>query len=351
MLPPRTIDAYLERRLGSQGVSLSDCGCVPTILRELAGSVTVSVPESAWVRRPSISDDGTPLILSWKTGDGDDQHIRVLTESGSLAMTVAEQIAYSLTKLDRLLGALDWRGACKTINAITANVFPANACSTLSWRGGIWLGADVRAGSPDSELRVYLNLRHESAEQRWQKLNQLVNSFASESIDPWLRSWIRTAGRIAIPVGLGVVLSQGAVRGVRTYISVENPTFESIQPLVSELESEAQFDLRKVYDTFTSTFGNILKHGVTLGYDFVPGATKPRRTKVDICCHTLPLERADALREWIDSLLGELGYEPSKFQAFLRGIHEFWPGSSTQFISLGFNSKLEHLTIYVKPNT
>jgi hypothetical protein len=347
----RIFDSYIERRLAAQGVLLSGSGCVPTILRELAGSIIPSGPESTWVRRPSINDDGTPLILSWKTGDSNDKQIRVLAESGSLAMSVAEQITYALTKLNRLLRVLEWQGACAAINSITANVFPAEPSSTLNWRGGIWLGADLRTDSSDSELRVYLNLRYGSAQQRWKRLRQLVSDFTSESIDAWLQSWVQSAARFAIPVGLGVVISQGAVRGIRAYTSIENPSFESIQALVAGLEPQAQFDLLTAYDTFTSKFGNILRHGITLGYDFVPGATQPRRKKVDICCHTLPLEHADALREWIDCLLDELRYEPSKFHSFLRNIHEFWRGSSTQFVSLGFNSALEHLTIYVKPNT
>ena len=350
MSQTHALEGYLQCCLERAGATLHDSASAPTILRELAGSVLASGEPTSWARRPAITDDGTPIVLSWKADREHDQHIRVLAESGTLAMTVAEQIAYSLARLDRLLGALNWRSASQAINTITAQALPANASVTQGWRGGIWLGADVKADSSDTELRMYLNLRSGEAVDRWRRLQIIVSTFASESIHEWLSSWVEVTSTHALPVGLGVVVSDGAVKGIRAYLSVESPSFDSIHRLTPGLMSEAYATQRRACDTFKSRCGAMHTHGVTVGYDFVPGATQPRRVKVDICCHTLPLELAPSLQLWIDELLQELRYEPFEFQEFLRTIQAFWKGSTVQFVSLGFDAKDEHLTVYVKPN-
>lgn len=345
------MEAYLCHRLARLGVGLVSETPGPMILRELAGSVMPSGNEVSWKRRPSISDDGTPVVLSWKSGRGRDNPVRVLVECGTLKMTVAEQIAYSLTRLDNLLGLLGWRSAAAEINSITGRVFPVDSSKTLEWRGGIWLGAEVKSDSSEAELRLYLNLRDGEADERWRRLCCLVSAFSSETIDSFLLEWERTASLCAIPVGLGIVVSGGCVKGIRAYLSVENSTVESIESLTTGIEGKAQGLLELVYDSFTSRFGKMRKHGVTIGYDFVSGAQVPRRIKVDICCHLVTPELAPHLLPWIEELLWEWSLEPARFQDFLRGIHMFWPGSAVQFLSLGFIPELEHATIYVKPCT
>ncbi len=203
------LEAYLHHRLARSGVSLASETSGPTILREIAGSIVPLGDKTTWNRRPSITDDGTPVVLSWKAYRGGNNTVRVLAESGSLRMTVAEQIAYSLTKLDNVLGLLGWRNAASQINSITGHVFPADSSETLAWRGGIWLGAEVNLDSSDAELRFYLNLRHGEADERWRKLLCIISSFSSVTINPFLCDWERAARLYAIPIGVGVFRRAG----------------------------------------------------------------------------------------------------------------------------------------------
>lgn len=284
------LEAYLHHRLACSEASLASEASGLVILRELAGSIMPSDDKLSWKRRPSISDDGTPVVLSWKASRKRDDFVRVLVESGTLRMTVAEQIAYSLTKLDCLLGLLEWREAAMEINAIIKQVFPTDSSATIGWRGGIWLGAEVKSDFSEAELRLYLNLRHGKPDERWRRLFYLVSNFSSEEINPFLGDWERMASLFAVPVGLGVVVSDGYVKGIRAYLSVENPTVESIEAAITGLQGNAHSALHLVYDSFTSRFGAVYKHGVTIGCDFFPGARKPHRMKVDVCCHLVTPE-------------------------------------------------------------
>lgn len=344
------LEAYLHHRLVCSGNSLLSEEDGPTILRMLVDSVIPSGNETSWRRRPSISDDGESVVLSWKAGYKDDEFIRVLVESGTLRMTVAEQIAYSLTRLDDLLGQLEWRRAAQAINTITKQVFPADSSMTDGWRGGIWLGAEVKTDLSEAELRLYLNLRHGAHDDRWQRLHGLVSTFSSETIAPFLNDWVPKSSKYAIPVGLGVVLFDGSVKGIRAYVSVETPTIESIEATIAGFEGEAHHTLQLVYDSFTSRFGAMCKHGVTIGCDFISGAKSPYRMKVDICCHLVPPELSIHIVPWIEELLSEWSFDPALFKEFMRDIHKFWKGSTVQFLSLGFAPQLEHATIYVKPS-
>lgn len=343
------LEAYMGCRLLSteDGLAVNAPGLI--LLREIISSVFSPVENNLWNRRPSISDDGTPVIISWKSGTGLDDSIRILAESGTLRMTVAEQITYTLTKLDRILGLLNWRDAAEQINSITKQVLPAASSATLGWRGGIWLGAEVKPGLQDAELRLYINLRHGDANERWRKLLNLISSFSSETINPFLCEWHGNARKYAIPVGLGVVISKGRVRGIRAYISVENPSVESIEAVIAS-NGNKLYGLRSAHESFISHFGNINKHSVTAGCDFFPGAYEPSRMKADICCHLVPRELSPGLVPWISGLLGEWSFNPESFNEFMCGIKKQWYTGEVQFLSLGFKPGLEHATVYIKPS-
>jgi len=343
------IEAYLRLRLARSRADLSSDAAGPTLLRALAASVLPSGDPGAWKRRPSISDDGAPVVLSWKGSRRRSDVVRVLMESGSLQMTVPEQIAYSLTKLDDLLGRLEWRSAAVAINAIAAQVFPAEASSTLAWRGGMWLGAEVDPKSSEAELRIYLNLRDGSPVERWRRLSRLLSRFCSGSIDPWLAEWERTTSAAAIPVGLGVVVSDGAVRGVRAYVGVENPE-ESLETLPLRLPETARGVLHHAHWSFTSRFGEMRRQGVTIGYDFVRGAEAPRRVKVDFCCHLVPTEQAPHVVPWIDELLGTWSFDRAGLEELLSDVDSVWQRRTVQFLSMGFEPEMEHATVYVQPS-
>jgi hypothetical protein len=347
------LEAYLSHRLARSGACLSGSAAGPALLRELAATVLPDVDKSTWQRRPSISDDGLPIVLSWKAGHGRDEMVRVLIESGSLQMKVAEQISYSLSRLDEVLGVLSWRSAAEDLNMIASHVFPVDASATDGWRGGMWLGAEVAPDSSAVELRLYLNLRHGDAIQRWRRLTCLVTSFSSEAIVPALARWVERVSMHALPVGLGVVVAGGRVRGIRAYLGVTTPTVESISSMCGDLSAGSKMRLESACNGFASRFGSMREQSVTIGYDFASGqdgsASTFTRVKVDICCHLIPADLEPLLTPWTQELLQTWSLKSEPFDQFRTDVHQFWPASQIQFVSLGFSPDPEHVTIYVKP--
>src|SRR5262245_34882213 len=145
------LEKYLRHRLAYTGIDLFDKTPGPILLSKIAASILPSGDKELWQRRPSISEDGEPVVLSLKMGKKIDQAVRILVECGSLRMTVAQQVAYTLTKLDDLLRELGWCNVSGIINSITSQVFPLNSSDTISWRGGMWLGAEIIPGSSKVE--------------------------------------------------------------------------------------------------------------------------------------------------------------------------------------------------------
>jgi len=343
------LQAYLHHRMSEPRSGLDDKTSPARILDALAHSVIPSGEKSAWRRRPSISNDGVPIVLSFKADRKKEEHIRLLVESGTLRMNVAQQITHTLTELDTLLGLLAWRGAAAQINAVVKQVLPADAKQTSQWRGGMWLGADVKTDGSEAELRLYLNLRHGSRGERWGRLAPLLSGFASDSIIPFLRTWQANALPFAVPVGLGIVVAEGAVKGVRAYVSVETPSVGSVEAVMTGFERDAHETLVPLFERFVLDFGVMHPHSVTVGLDFVPGVQKPCRAKTDISCQSIDAGQEARLAAWIAAYLAQWSYDPSSFRLFMDDIHRFWQGSIIQYLSLGFAPKLQHATVYVQP--
>src|SRR5690349_5514100 len=114
-----TLEAFLDRRLAATSGDLCAGKVEPTLMRALTASIGATTTPAAWQRRPSLCHDGMPILLSLKLSHTRNDALRLLVEPGSLTMTVAQQIAFSLTTLDRLLGLLSWRSAAKDLNIIT----------------------------------------------------------------------------------------------------------------------------------------------------------------------------------------------------------------------------------------
>ena len=352
------LDAFSRRRSSRWDIDWSESSVGATLLRELSTSILPSGDAATWRRRPSISLDGTPIILSCKIGRRVDDALRLLVEPGSYAMTVAQQVAFSLTRLDRLLGLLGWRGAAAEINSITTRVFPSDPAVTSSWWGGIWLGANVplsAAGpSSDADLRLYLNLRHGTAATRWRTLTMLVSQFVPPSLRPVVDQWSAAVSPHAIPVGLGVVVATGRVCAMRAYVGVYNPTLESLSVSSSVFASATPRELARAHNSFADRFGLPPQQAITIGYDFIRDMTKAQamaigRVKVDFCCHIVAPERRDKLTPWIELLLAEWRFDSCSLTAFLDDVHAIWENSEVQFLSLGFAPSLNHVTVYVKP--
>lgn len=343
-----SLDAFFWRRVGGDAAAHL-CPLGRLLQRELAQAI-VPVPGSTVARRrPSMCHDGTPVVYSLKLGGANAPPYRILVEPGGLGITVAEQIAFSLQVTDRILGLLSWRDAASALNAVTTRVFPPQASAVNSWWGGIWLGAAIGPGV--AELRLYLNLRHGDAAHRWQRVADVVARFGDASLERPLRAWMRRTHAHAIPVGLGIVVSGGRLRGIRVYVGLHKPAAESLLAAVAPTSPRAEQELTAVCRGFNERFGGFAPQSVTVGYDFLldeAGVLQPAiaRTKVDLCCQLIAPSRRAALDPWIRGLLADRGQALDSFQADLTAC---FGGFKTEFVSLGFRPDLDHVTVYCRP--
>lgn len=352
-----TLAAYLDRRMppAASGHDAGEPGQV--LLRGLAASILPSGPESEWKRRPSLCHDGTPIVLSQKIERARSDALRLLIEPGSLTMTVAEQITFSLRTLDHLLGQLGWRSAADDINTITAAVLPTDPGMTAEWWGGIWLGADVSLAAdeprPPAELRIYLNLRHGDAASRWLRVAELLSCFSGSAPNAAIGAWLARLRPHTTPVGLGAVVIGGRVRGIRIYVVAryDAPMLGSLCQPISPAGAHA---LREAHSTFVSEFGSPVSQTVTLGYDFVrddAGAFLPYigRVKMELSCEGVARDRQAAIVPWLERCLADWSLEVDPLRGFFDEMREAWGGCDVQHVSLGFTPDPEHITVYVRP--
>jgi len=334
-------------------------GASAVLIRELATAIPDPVAGSDRRRRPALCHDGTPLVLSIKLGRGRSDGLRLLIEPGALDRSVAEQVALSLAKLDRLIGLLSWRAAAADINTITRFVFPPDPQSIRGWWGGIWLGASVPA-SPDrdseAELRVYLNLRHGDAASRWRRVIGLLSAFGEAASDAAFAGWIQCARPHALPVGLGVVLKAGIVAAIRVYVGVAQPDLSSLTALGEPISPTGQVALADLYRGFTDRFGALRSQGVTVGYDLVrEDSGQPfrgiGRVKMDMCCQFVSPERQAGIGPWVEGLATEWSLDPAPLKGFMADVDASWGGSNVEFLSFGFAPDPAHITVYVKPRS
>lgn len=353
--PGASLEAFLVARLGGSGDALEGRDPESTLLRALARSVVPSGPEAGWRRRPSISHDGTPILLSSKLSRSRADELRVIVESGSLGMTVAEQIAFSLSMLDRLLGQLSWREAAAAVNTVTAAVLPADPAATREWWGGIWLGASVPTSAPGSdsaELRMYLNLRNGDAHERWERLAGLLAAFHDPASGAMVEQWVARVSPHSIPVGLGAVVAAGRLGAIRVYVAASSS--EVLVPLCRPVSEPGERALVLARDSFLAEFAVSASRAVTLGYDFLldaSGALVPRigRVKVELSFQGVAAERRAAVVPWVERLAADWSLEPGSLHAFADAVVGHWGGYEVSHVSLGFAPGPDHVTVYAKP--
>jgi hypothetical protein len=352
--PLGKLETFLDRRLTRPGIGAGDEES--PLMRALAASILRSPMSREWQRRPSLCHDGTPILVSVKLSHARSDAFRILIEPGSLAMTVAQQIAFSLKALDRLLGLLSWRSATPDLNAIIAAVLPTDAGSTAGWWGGMWLGAAVIPASaearPPDELRVYLNLRHGDGPSRWQRLAGLFSYFPRSDSSTVIEEWMARLKDQTSPVGLGIVVVRGQVGAIRVYVvanSEESMFITHCQPISP---AGAQM-LTEAYRSFVDQFGPP-SQTVTIGYDFIrdqAGRLLPRigRVKVEVCCQRIEHDRRVTVTDWVERVLADWLLDPSPLRSFTADVEAVWGGCDIQHVSLGFAPHPEHVTVYVKP--
>lgn len=309
-------------------------------------------PVTTPLRAASICMDGTPVVFSVKlTHEQEAPAFRVLVEPGGTGISVPQQINCSLKTADELLQIMGWQQAADQVNRIIREVFPSNSTELENWWGGIWLGTSIAANQ--TELRLYLNLRHGNKLQRWQRVANVLTEFSDDNIGPVLEKLILQTSPDAIPVGLGIVINK-TVRGIRLYAGMQDPNENSIMDCISGDASLVRDDIHWFCQQINRQFGAFTSQSVTLGYDFhldKTGMLQPliSRTKIDVACQRFA--KAEGFLPFLHQLVQTFQFDNSHLPSFLTDLRHCFSGCDVEYISLGVDGGIDHLTVYAKPHS
>lgn len=303
-------------------------------------------------RRPALTLDGTPVVFSIDITGGEQHCVpRVLVEPGALTLCVSEQLVWSRTVLDDLCLSLGWGCAEGLVGPTWDRVIPASSELANSLWGGALLGA-APAGH-ESEVRVYLNLRHGDVRSRWQRVADALCVHADESlVDPFRRLVERT-GRRGTPVGLGCVLRSGRLSGLRCYAGLAEPASETIIDACALAVDPPRDELEFLCGTFHESFGAFRSQAVTVSHDFRLDAAgllraEPVRYKIDVSCQLLAADRGHVLA-WLDRLVGAWDLQPEPLEQLVDRLDEFFGGAAVDYVSVSFVPEAAKATVYLKP--
>ena len=262
------------------------------------------------LRRPSIYYDGTPVVYSLKQSKNSDrQEFRMFVDPGGLGIDISNQIDLSIYTLDAILSVLCWKKPIVNLNNIFQAIIPLNAQEVAQWKSGIWLGMSLsRKGI---NLRTYINLRHGDAKERWQRIANVLSDFADNSFESSFEALIKRVSPNAIPVGLGVSISN-KIKGFRLYFGMYQPNYKSIiETFPNEIEKK-DLDLLLFCNSLTKEFGSFPPQSITLGIDFFLNEyglidSKLHRIKIDTSCHFIPSNATSALETEFANSIKVLG--------------------------------------------
>lgn len=331
-----------------------------SIYQDLIESAIVPAIEGVMLRRPSLCLDNTPVVYSQslatmqkRQDDREGMTFRLLVEPGGTGITVAKQVDVALLTADRIIQRLNWQAAISDLNGLVARVFPDDASVLQNWWGGIWLGLAVSLHS--LQLRLYLNLRHGNAHARWQRFADVMGFLGDETLGDLLQRLASTVAPFAIPVGVGVVLSENRVAALRLYVGVYHPTQETIKSLLIDSNERKDQVVVELFESFGTLIGLSKSQSVTIGYDFFldnHGIILPliERVKIDVCCQFMSEDCEPELYATLSRFaqIWQLDIDPLKF--FVADLVESFGGYRTEFVSFSLSGESPGITVYAKPD-
>lgn len=307
-------------------------------------------------RRPVISADGTPILLSiQENGRGQAPPFRLLAEPGLASLSVSEQIDFTLHTLNGLLADLQWQSAGDSVNAVVRMLFPNRADAVDSWWGGMGLGCALDLHG--LELRLYCNVREGSVESRWRRVAAVLALFGSLAvIGEQLRVLMERVSQHAIPAGIALCIRDGCVRGLRLYVAVPHPGVQTICELgaLDECSRDCVADVCAAYSEVRA-----FSYGcVTAAFDFAVSRDQtridlqPLRFKADFDCTPDPLGRCadrNSITDWLAERHRRCGLPDTKLRAFLDLLTRTFGGWTADYVSFGLRRGANEMTTYVLP--
>jgi hypothetical protein len=307
--------------------------------------------------------DGTSLVYSHRLcpaeaagGTRGNEAFRILVEPGGVGISVAQQVDFSLATADSIVQCLGWQSATPDLNGIIARVFPRNAADLEDWWGGIWLG--MESAGQTFQFRLYLNLRHGTAQGRWQRIADVLGFLGGDDLEGPLKALVAQTVPLAIPVGLGVVVQEGRVSALRLYAGLHRPNRATLIRMLGcegELDGDASRLAAGVCGAFEDVLGGFRNQSVTAGYDFIVGGgavIEPRvaRAKLDISCQSCPQQRRPQLRAELRRTAVALRQDPDSLDEFFADLSECFGGAAVEYVSFFLAGDDRGLTVYAKPD-
>jgi len=307
-------------------------------------------------RCASISVDGTPVVFSHKvSADQSSPSLRFICEPGGVCTSTEQQVRTARQLLNALTAQLGWVSAQRETDEILSHVIPDDPSRMDRWWGGMWLGAVF--GDQILEIRVYVNLRDGDFFSRWQRVADLLSPFADPLLVPVVRDWIDSAGRVAIPVGVGMVLTSVGVPVVRIYLGIEHPGMDAIRVARGSGFHCSDSLLAGFCERFQATYGPFGRQSMTVGYDFVRAPERTFRPvidrfKVDVSFGHLDRTSVPPPEEFICRQVMEAFPSAERSCSdFFENMEACFGGSEVEYFSLGTrDSTLREMTVYARPH-
>jgi hypothetical protein len=327
-------------------------GLLEGVLRHLVEAVERPHAADPARRRPALTLDGTPVVFSVDLASGEDDPLpRILVEPGALSLTVSQQLELARTVLGELCEALGWPPPEPWLAPIWEQMVPDDRAYVDTWWGGAFLGAAPCSGGV--ELRLYLNLRNGDAATRWQRLADVLCGHADERFaDPFARLVDRVAPH-GIPVGLGCVVREGRLCGLRSYAGLHEPSPQAIAGACALGGRQPRDEAALLCSSYTGALGEFRRQGVTVSHDFrVDGAGRldpePVRYKVDVSCQQVDRPRA-AVLAWLDDLLPMWGLPPAGVHRTVDSLDRAFGAAEVDYVSFSFGHDMRKATAYLRP--
>lgn len=324
------------------------------VLHDALIAAALDVPGGPAVRRPSMCHDGTPVTYSAALdAAGPCSPLRLLVEPGGCAIDVPRQLDGTLGLLHALLAERGWDGARAELDRVSAAVLPTRRDVTSAWWGGAWLGLVAEPGAP-TQLRLYLNLRWGSPQQRWQRALDAICGAADPSLTATLDGLVGTCAPVGVPVGLGLAFAAGELRALRLYVGVHAPARTGPAALLPPELRHQEEVARRFGVLATQRLGPAPAQSVTAGYDLLlrDGVVQPgiARCKVDLSCQ--PLDAAGRVQAELVAreFAAVLGLDAGELDRFQDDLDDAYGGSTLEFLSLGIRPDRTGMSVYGKPH-
>jgi hypothetical protein len=333
-------EEFMSRRLAATCASDATVRAAES-LHDLLLDETLAARNEPRRRSPSLSANGDALAYSVTVArGGEPSPFRMLVEPGGLGCTVPEQIKLARRVTSCALSVLGWQEAGPAVEAILADLLPANPAAAAGWWGGIWLG--FSAGGATVDFRLYVNLRNGDVASRWRRGERLAAAFGIGDLGE-VPFW---AAPHAQPAGVCIQISAARVRGFRLYVTLEHPT-----PALLAQAVPARFRIRSATDfcsEFVRAFGPLGRQTASVAYEFLPRSGLDR-VKFELNCELLSAQRQAAVLPWLAAQLSRREIPTRALTSFVEDMETCWVTMAPQYVSVGVRAELEHVTLYCRP--